>query len=300
MATQIATLNAILRLDSAEFKKGVRDTKGQLADLSKGLQKGAADAKQFGQALASRFLSAAAIIGLTIKLVNGLRQEWKQLTAMQVEGTLPLDTIVKNMKELEKVESRRRWTAAAIDFLTGRSSVKEMRAEVEHNANLIRGSERLIEQRRALRDVEAQIRDVLSGTKDATRALELERHGGQAELVEAKHRLEDLTRLRSQVDAMLAAGKTATERMAESQEVLNAALREGIIEVREYEEALKRLRMAGGRAVAINPLTAVRERAPQRQASTPSAGEGRAVVAEIRALRVDLRRDGFLETTRLR
>lgn len=297
--TSIATLNAILRLDSKPFDDGRKKVSSSLGDLNKGFEKSALSAEKLGSAIAARFLGAAAIIGLTVKLVNGLRQEWKQLSEMEMTGTLPLDKIKSQMKELEKVANNRRWTEGVATFFSGEDTVGEMREEVNNAINLIRTREQIVERGRAMADAQARLTDAIKGTNEATRALALQRHGGNADLIALQHRLEDISALRAKVDALLGAGKTGAERFAESQRTLNDALKEGLVTLEEYERALERLRRSQGRAVEINARTMVREAArPMPTSRTSNATSSKEVVFVLKEIHNTLSRDGA--ATRLR
>lgn len=286
-------MSAILRLEEKPFGDGVKRTKRHVSGLQKAMRDLGLSGDKIGMNLARPFISMSVLAGMAKAGINSLVASLERLATTKIDDVAVLDEtrferfmhMAGDVARFLAAPSRKRGVVDDIDALTEAwhefTGLTATRAAV--TANRMDKAMQAVEARaQRLGDIQAKINDTIAGGDDETQARALKFAGENRELVALEQKLDDVTKLRGKVDALLAAGQTAAERMAESQGVLNDALREGLLNLEQYEAALKRLRTASGGAMVINPLVARREAAP---APRPSGGvEGSAAVALLRQI----------------
>lgn len=294
--TTIATLSAVIRLEEKPFRDGKKRVKREVTDLQRVFNQLGFSADKIGASLARPFISLRILASMAKSGVNQLAASLERLATAKVDDVALLDetrferfmSMAGDVARFLAAPSRKQGVVDDIDALTEAwnefSGLTATRAVITMN-QMDKGMAQVEARARKLTELQARLNDAMTGGDDATRAHTLKYAGENRELVELEQRLADMTKLRGQVDALLTAGKTASEKMAESQEVLNRALQEGLLTLEQYEQALKRLRTAGGSAMVINPLIA-RRAAPAAapQASGATSNQGSAEVALLRQI----------------
>lgn len=203
----IATLNAILRLDARQFKRGVKETEGSLGKLQSGFNKSAASAEKFGAALAERFIGAAALISLATVAVDKFAESWKnaQLNAGKSgvdQGRGGIGGFLDGFRDLlEGIPlygsivklggSIRAWADGSAD------EMKRLNEELARFPELEKRLNDRITAGRAKRQLLAETQDTISGNDSATRALALSR--ADAELARLKFVIDDIVKAQKEM-----------------------------------------------------------------------------------------------------
>lgn len=290
----IASLNAIVRMDTTQLDAGVSEAKRKLTGFEKGVNKSALSAESLGRTISNRMLSAGLAIGVTTAAVNKLNDAWRE---MQLNAGLPGQNSVSRGGAF--VQGTRDFLEGIPGFGTLVKLGGNLRAQLDGSAAALKETNEQIT--RAVsnmtrldreadiqfkrRQFDARIKDALSGNTLASEAFR--RATEHPELISRELELEKLSSLRSRFDAVMDSLKSGTDRFTESQNTLKEALQMGLIPTLEqYERALSRLRQASGSAVEINTRTAIRRADESIGAAADGAGRGgrnaHAVLVQIR------------------
>ncbi len=303
----IATLNAIVRMDTSGLDAGVNEAKRKLQGFEKGVSKSTFSAEKLGSILSARFLSAGAAIGLATAAVSTLRAELERLATVELGdvGILKESLTERFTWAAGDLLSRLRGLpgspaailgkqgARGLDWLQQQwndfSGLSETRAAVSQD-QLSKGLDAARARRQQLDLMRARIADARTGGKSAI-ALE-RRMSGEKELFDLKQELSAIADLKKRYDSLMDGMKTGADKWRESLQLLREAFDKGIIpSLREYERIVSRFKQSSGRAVEVNPMTARRAGPTFGGAIAP---ETQAAVLEIRNLLMGMDATGRL------
>ncbi len=296
----IATLNAIVRMDTSRLEADVGEAKRKVQGFEKGVSKAGFSAEKLGSILTGRFLSAGAAIGTATMAVRTLASELERLATIKLGDLSVLQESRTERFTWAVGEGLQKWPmpsllggrrgARVVDWMqeqwnefSGLSEIRTTAFQSQHDAAFRDQQER----RRRLEMMRAQISDATTGGNSALGLAR--RWASDKEVFDLNEQLNVANRFKALMEGL----KDHTDHFRESMQLLKEALDQGVISLEQYTDALSRLRRASGRAVEVNTLTAVRT-AGVRTGGTGGGGSGFKDVATqvLIEIRDRLARDG--------